>query len=99
MPLLPHLFGKTQNEAPGVYRAASPACLVRNNAAPFLIFHGGDDATIPPSQARRMENALREKHIPVLLNIVPGEGHLFGRPENVTMWKDQSARFFRAELP
>ena len=100
MPLLPRLFGETQKQAPRVYRDASPACLVQKDAAvPFLIFHGGDDPVVPLYQARRMETALREKHISVVLNIMPGEGHLFGRPENVTRWINESARFFKTKLP
>ena len=65
--------------------AASPITYVSNTAAPFLIFHGDKDETVPVDQSQRLADALHKAGVETSLEIVQGAGHggpLFASEEN-----------------
>ena len=43
----------------------------------MIFFQGMDDQVVPPNQARRMVDAMREKGLPVAYVAFDGEGHGF----------------------
>jgi dipeptidyl aminopeptidase/acylaminoacyl peptidase len=51
---------------------------------PVLICHGTHDRLVPVSQATLLIEALRRNHVPHTYLTFPGEGHMPGRPEDVT---------------
>jgi len=57
------------------YAAASPVTYVTSDDAPFLLFHGDADQTVPVEQSQLMERALKNVGIPVEFITVPGGGH------------------------
>lgn len=57
------------------YAAASPITYVTADDAPFLLFHGDADQTVPVEQSQLMERALKTAGIPVEFITVPGGGH------------------------
>lgn len=65
------------------YEARSPLHHTGGISAPLLLLQGEDDRVVPPSQARAMADALRERRLPVALVLFPGEGHGFRDPANI----------------
>jgi acetyl esterase/lipase len=54
------LGGKTYDEAPDVYRLASPLTHVTSDDPPTLILHGSIDSTVPIDQAELLVDKLKE---------------------------------------
>jgi len=69
------LGGKTKEEAPEVYKEASPINHVTKDAAPLLILHSKGD-TIPFWHAQKMAEAYKQAGAEVTLLSPPG-GHGF----------------------
>ena len=59
------------------YKARSPINFVDRLSSPMIFFQGMDDQVVPPNQARRMVDAMREKGLPVAYVAFDGEGHGF----------------------
>ncbi len=96
--LLTNFLGKTPEEAPELYREASPARHVSKGDAPFLMFHGTADALVPIDQSRRLEKVLKEAGVEVTLVEFEGEGHGFRKAENNQRMLKESIRFFFKHL-
>lgn len=66
------------DEAPTIFRDASPIARVHSEAPPFLVVHGSGDTVIPVEQARAFVDRLREVSCsPVSYVELPGAGHAF----------------------
>ena len=50
---------------------------------PLAIFQGTDDKVVPPDQAERIVQALRERRIPHHYRVFPGEGHGWRQSETI----------------
>ncbi len=70
-------------EAEATYRARSPLFHLDRVKTPLLLLQGLDDHVVPPSQAERMVEALRERGVPVAYVPFEGEGHGFVRAANI----------------
>jgi acetyl esterase/lipase len=81
--LVSQLMGKSLQEAPQLYREASPLFHVDRKSAPFLILHGTADPWVPVEQSERFDAALRSAGIESTLIKFEGEGHGFKNRENV----------------
>ena len=57
------------------FAAASPVSYITGDDAPFLLFHGDADQTVPVEQSRLMDRALKAAGVPVSFTVVPGGGH------------------------
>lgn len=69
---------KTREEAPALYRAASPIDQVNRRAPPTLLIHGTNDTLAPTEESRRFAHALRAvSDQPVLLAEIDGAQHAF----------------------
>ena len=62
----------------------SPVQRASELTIPVLLVHGGDDKTADLNQYKAMAAALRGSGHPPETFLVPGEGHGFVKPENVT---------------
>jgi dipeptidyl aminopeptidase/acylaminoacyl peptidase len=62
-------------ERDGPYQQFSPIHHIQNARTPTLILHGGDDHTVPASQAQEFYQALKERAVPTQLVLYPREGH------------------------
>ncbi|HAM70893.1 MAG TPA: alpha/beta hydrolase [Verrucomicrobiales bacterium] len=58
------LGGKSFQEAPGLYQAASPITYLTSNAPPTLTFHGTLDEIVPIDQADELESRLTALRVP-----------------------------------
>lgn len=71
------MFGKTNSEAPDLYRKASPVTYARADGPPILILHGTRDTTVDVSQSEGFAEALKKAVAPHELVIIPDAPHTF----------------------
>jgi acetyl esterase/lipase len=71
------MFAKTREEAPEIYRKASPITYVDAKDAPILMIHGTADETVPLSQSETLAATLKSAGVEHHLRIVPGGPHTF----------------------
>ena len=70
-------------EAAELYQKRSPIHFVDRLSCPVILLQGLDDPVVPPSQAERMVEALRNKRLPVAYLAFEGEQHGFRQGENI----------------
>ncbi len=78
-------------ERANTYRERSPIHHADRISAPLLVLQGLDDKVVPPVQAERIIDALRERGVPYAYIAFEGEGHGFRRA-------DSRRRMYEAEL-
>jgi acetyl esterase/lipase len=71
------MFSKTNEEAPELYKMASPLTYVRANSTPILILHGTADKTVDVSQSEQFGEALKAAGATYELEIIPDAPHSF----------------------
>ncbi|MBV9864272.1 MAG: alpha/beta hydrolase [Abitibacteriaceae bacterium] len=98
MAILYNFIGKTPQEAPAVYREASPITYVDKNSAPFAIFHGTADPLVPIGQSQRLYDALQKAGVESSFTKFEGEGHGFQRPETNRQFALEALTFFNRHL-
>jgi len=81
-----------------LYVERSPIHHVEGLSCPVIFFQGLEDQVVPPNQARRMADALRDKHVPVALLEFAGEQHGFRRAENIRRAIEAELYFFSRVL-
>lgn len=69
-------------EAQQTYRDRSPIYNIDKISAPLLLLQGLEDKVVPPEQAERICNKLKQKGVDVRYMAFAGEGHGFRRLEN-----------------
>lgn len=71
------MLGRSAEEAPELYRQASPVTHASAGDPPMLLLHGTADATVPVRQSELLAAALKQAGVPHELVIVPGAPHSF----------------------
>src|SRR4051812_32370888 len=72
------VVGQRQSRHPEVYAAASPLARIHEDAPPFFLIHGDQDAIIPVDEARQFHaRLLAVSNNPVEYCEVPRAGHAF----------------------
>jgi dipeptidyl aminopeptidase/acylaminoacyl peptidase len=66
-----------------LYIKRSPINHVNQLSCPIIFFQGDEDKIVPPDQAEKMVDALREKGVPVAYILFEGEQHGFRKSENI----------------
>ncbi len=84
-------LGKSYEEAPELWRDASPLYHVSPDDAPFYIIHGVQDPLVPISDSEKLTEALKKAGVEVTLVKIEGMGH--GRPRT-----PQARKAFRKAL-
>ncbi|KAK1302399.1 hypothetical protein QJS10_CPB12g01396 [Acorus calamus] len=72
----------------------SPINFVSKFSCPVILFQGLDDKIVPPNQAHKIYQALKEKGLPVALVEFEGEQHGFRKAENIRFSIEQQMMFF-----
>ncbi len=80
--------------AQALYRARSPIHHCERLRTPVIFFQGLEDKVVPPNQAERMVDALRDKGVPVAYVTFANEQHGFRRAENVTRTLEAELYFY-----
>lgn len=96
--LVTNLIGKSRQEAPQLYRAASPIFRIDQKTVPFFIVHGTEDALVPLDQSQRFYDALQKAGIESKLLILQNEGHGFQKKENVDKFAGEAMAFLNRHL-
>ncbi|NEP16788.1 MAG: S9 family peptidase [Leptolyngbya sp. SIO4C1] len=81
-------------ERQDLYEARSPINHVDQLSCPVIFLQGDEDKIVPPSQADRMVDALREKGIPVAYLLFEGEQHGFRKAENMKRALEAELSFY-----
>ncbi len=68
-------LGKRADEAPELYRRASPIVYATSKAPPTLLFHGTIDDDVPVSQSDLLRERLRELGVPCVYDRIEGWPH------------------------
>jgi dipeptidyl aminopeptidase/acylaminoacyl peptidase len=77
----------------------SPIKLVDKMNVPILLAHGADDDNVPPSQSRRLHEALLKLGRAHEYVVYKGEGHGFQDPANATDFLTRVGKFLDAHNP
>ena len=77
-----------------IFEARSPLFHPELMKRPMILFQGLDDKIVPPNQAERMVEALKEKGIPVAYIAFPGEGHGFRKAETIKRATEAEYAFY-----
>lgn len=80
------------------YRARSPIYSIDTISSPVIIFQGGKDTIVPPSQSEMMYETLKNKGIPTTYVFFEDEGHGFGKVENGARALEAQLYFFAKVL-
>lgn len=76
------LLGSSDLSEP-VWEERSPIDHLEDISAPLLLLQGEDDRVVPPSQTRRLHDALRDSGRKVAMVTFPGEGHGFRKAGSI----------------
>ena len=76
------------------YKARSPINFVDRLSSPMIFFQGLDDKVVPPNQAIRMVDAMRDKRLPVAYVAFEGEGHGFRMGATIKRALESELYFF-----
>ena len=76
------------------YRDRSPLYHLEGFRSPVILFQGGVDRVVPPSQAEAMVAALREASVPVAYQYFPDEGHGFRSPATIMGCMEAELSFY-----
>lgn len=90
---LDNLVGKYPQEKE-VYQARSPIYHTEQLSCPVIFFQGLEDKVVPPNQAEKMVEAIKEKGLPVAYVPFEGEQHGFRRAENIKRALDGEFYFY-----
>ena len=71
------MFNKTREEAPDLYKKASPLTYAHAGAPPILMIHGTADKVVKVSQSEALAAALNNVKAPNELIIIPDAPHTF----------------------
>ena len=77
-----------------IYIERSPIHFTDNLSCPVIFFQGLEDQVVPPNQAEKMVQALKEKGLPVAYVAFAGEQHGFRRSENIKSALDGEFYFY-----
>jgi dipeptidyl aminopeptidase/acylaminoacyl peptidase len=77
-----------------LYRERSPINFVERLSCPVIFFQGNEDKVVPPNQAEKMVDALRQKGMPVAYLLFEGEQHGFRRAQNIKRALDAELYFY-----
>jgi acetyl esterase/lipase len=92
--------GKTFDEAPDMYKLASPLFHLTKDDPPTLIFHGTIDSTVPIAQADKLAEKLKELGIDYVYERYDGWPHVMDLAEAVNRrCVYQMEQFFKKHIP
>lgn len=85
-------------EDEAVYRARSPIHHLDRFDEPVILLQGLEDKVVPPNQAERIVDSLRERGVPVAYVPFEGEQHGFRRAENIIRAHEAELYFYSRVL-
>jgi len=99
-PTVEYLIGKTELEAPELYKAASPIYFVTKTAPPTITFHGTLDELVPYKQSDRLHEKLQEVGVPSYYHKLEGWPHTMDASVKVNAYAQHHMdKFFEKYIP
>lgn len=99
-PTVEYLIGKTEDEAPELYKAASPIYFITKTAPPTITFHGTLDELVPYEQSDRLHEKLQELGIPSYYHKLKGWPHTMDASVKVNAYAQYHMdEFFEKYIP
>ena len=92
------LFSKDREQAPAMWRNASPINYVSKNSPPTLIFHGTRDTTVDRDQSRELFAALQKAGVPSKLEMIEGARHAWPLKTDDFDYRSEMVDFFNQHL-
>ena len=89
-----YLLGAVANH-PEAATAISPAVFVNAQSAPTIMFYGGKDPMVPPSQAQRLKAKLDDFKVPNELHIYTNSGHVNWSPQVMADFQVKAISFLQ----
>jgi dipeptidyl aminopeptidase/acylaminoacyl peptidase len=77
-----------------VYAARSPIHFAHHIDSALILFQGSEDQVVPPSQSRKMYEAVRARELPVAYLEFEGEQHGFRQAANIKRALDAELYFY-----
>jgi dipeptidyl aminopeptidase/acylaminoacyl peptidase len=87
-----------EEERQKIYLERSPCFHAEMIERPLLILQGDEDRVVPMNQAVEMERVLKGKGADVTLVVFEGEGHGFGKEENIKRAIEEEEKLWRRTL-
>lgn len=82
-------------EATDIYRQRSPIFHADRIQDPIAMFHGEMDPVVPRRQSDEIVASLRQRRIPHVYHVFPGEGHGFRNPDNIQKYYEVMEEFLK----
>jgi dipeptidyl aminopeptidase/acylaminoacyl peptidase len=64
----------------------------------LAVFQGEDDVVVPRNQSDKLVDVLRQKGVPHIYHVYPGEGHGFRKTETITHFYDAVDKFLKQNV-
>ena len=99
-PTVEYLIGKTEDEAPELYKAASPIYFISKTAPPTITFHGTLDDLVPYEQSDRLHEKLQKMGVPSYYHKLKGWPHTMDASVKVNAYAQYHMdQFFEKYIP
>ena len=99
-PTVAYLIGKTEEEAPELYKAASPLYFITKTAPPTITFHGTLDDLVPYEQSDQLHKKLQETGVPSYYHKLEGWPHTMDASVKVNAYAQfHMDAFFKKYIP
>ncbi|MEM9141898.1 MAG: alpha/beta hydrolase, partial [Bacteroidota bacterium] len=99
-PTVEYFIGKSQQEAPERYEAASPIRFITKMALPTMTFHGTLDELVPVEQSDRLHQRLKEMRVPSYYHKLEGWPHTMDASVKVNAYAQYHMdQFFKKYIP
>ena len=82
-------------EAAAIYRERSPIFFANRIQDAIAVFQGEDDEVVPRRQSDEIVASLRQRGVPHIYHVYPGEGHGFRKAETITHYYQALERFLK----
>lgn len=82
-------------EAADIYRERSPIYFVDKIEDAIALYQGEEDQVVPRSQSDSVANSLRQRGVPYVYHVYPGEGHGFRKNETIAHFYQTVEEFLR----
>jgi dipeptidyl aminopeptidase/acylaminoacyl peptidase len=82
-------------QASALYRERSPVFFVDRIQDPIAIFQGEIDVVVPRAQSDEVVASLRQRGVPHIYHLYPGEGHGFRKTETIEHYYKTVEKFLQ----
>lgn len=90
--------GMGAEEREAIFRERSPLFHAERVTAPLLLIHGENDTVVPIAQSYEIKRKIEERGGDVDMLVLPGEGHMFKKVENLKLYLAAEVKWWAKTL-